>query len=433
MRHRAPRPTTPRETEIVIETLGAQGDGLAVSPLGRLYVPFAVPGDRLRVRLGAARGDGCAAEALELLEPGPGRAEPPCPHYGDCGGCSAQHMTAELYRDWKRRLVVEALARRGLGDVPVSPLIAVPPGRRRRVALAALRLKDRSLIGFNARQSRRVVDVTRCLHLEPELDGLIAPLRKLLAETAQPGTAGDAIANRVEGAIDLLLTWPMTLDLATRERLAAFAQAHDLARLSVQPPDGLPEPVAMRRPVIFHVGGVAVDVPPGAFLQPSAEGEAALVAEVLAAVGSPRRLADLFAGCGTFALALAASGASVHAVEGSQPAVHALEGAVARAGWNDRVTVARRDLDRRPLLGPDLKNLDAVVFDPPRAGAKAQAEALADSSVPVVVAVSCAPSTFARDARILVNGGYRLTHVVPVDQFPYTAHLELVGVFRRGA
>lgn len=426
MRRARPKAAPPRDAEAVIAALGAQGDGIADSPLGRLYIPFALPGERHRVRIGAKRGDGFAAESLEQLDGDAGRAQPPCPHFGTCGGCIAQHMADDVYAAWKRHLIVDALGKRGLSDIPVAPLIVVPPGRRRRAVLAAGRLAERAVIGFNARQSRQIVDIGRCLHLLPRLSDLIAPLRELLMATVAPGTFGDVMVSEVEGALDVALQIAVARDLRTRERLAEFAQRHDLARLCLDD-----EPVANRRPVRLHVGGVAVDAPPGAFAQPSAEGEAILADEILAATQGARRIADLFAGCGAFALRLAARGATVTAAEGAPEPARALAEAVARAGWSDRVKVEQRDLDRRPLLGDELKKFDAVVFDPPRAGAKAQAEALAASSVSLVIAVSCAPASFARDARILIDGGYRLERVTPVDQFPYTAHLEVVGVFKK--
>jgi 23S rRNA (uracil1939-C5)-methyltransferase len=430
---RRPRPkaAAPRAAEIVITALGAQGDGIADTPHGRLYVPFALPGEALRVRIGAKRGDGFAAEIAERLTTSAQRMEPPCPHFGICGGCAVQHMADDAYAAWKRGLIIDALAKRGLNDIPVEPLIAVPPGRRRRAALAVARLADRAIVGFNAPFSHRVVAVERCLHLLPRLSGLIAPLRDLLMDIAAPDSFGDAIIGETEGALDVVLAVPIADNLETRERLAGFAQAHDLARLSRQVETGEPEIISNRRPVRLHVGEVAVDVPPGAFAQPSSEGEALLAREILAATDTAGRIADLFAGCGVFALHMAAREARVIALEGAAEPARALAAAAARAGWSDRLTVERRDLARRPLQGDELKKLDAAVFDPPRAGARTQAEALAASSVPIVVAVSCAPSTFARDARILIDGGYRLERLTPVDQFPYTAHLEVVGVFRK--
>lgn len=428
----------PGIAELTIAEVGARGDGVGLYDEAKVFVPLTVPGDRVRVRLaeskGDSKGDGLRGELLELLQPGPGhRADPPpCGHFGTCGGCTLQHMDDEAYAAWKVGIVRTALDRVGLGDAVLEPLARTPPAARRRARLAALRRGRRVWLGFNERASHRLVDLVGCPILTPRLEALLPPLRAALAEALPDGGACDAVAADLEGGIDLLLVGPKRLERAARERLVRFAETAGIARLSWQADDRAEsEPVAHRAPVVVRFAGVPVTPPPGAFLQASAQGEAALLAAVRTAidsgVGSAGKLADLFAGLGTFALPLARDGRSVLAAEGDAPAMAAL----GKAGAGLRLVTERRDLFGNPLTGKELARFDAVVFDPPRAGAAAQAAALAGSRVPLVVAVSCNPATFARDARKLVDGGYALKRVSPVDQFLWSAHVELVGVFER--
>lgn len=420
----------PRNVEITIDEIGARGDGVA-RLLGELvFVPFTVPGDQVVARVEGRRGDGLAAALIEVLVPGPARADAPCPLFGRCGGCSLQHVDADTYAAWKRELLVTQLARHGLGDVPVGPLVRVPPGSRRRASFNFHRKKGATVLGFNARASHTVLDVERCLLLDDRLEALLAPLRAMLTEVVPDGEDGDVIAAVTDTGLDVLVEADARLDLFDREKLAAFADAHDLARLSWRRPGaGFIDPIARRRPAHVHFGTVAVEPPPGGFLQPTKGGELAIAAAVLAGIGDSRMVADLFSGCGSFTFPLAARGVAIHAVEGEEAPVRALEAAANAAG--QRVTAEVRDLARRPLLAPELKKFQAVLFDPPRAGAAAQAELLAEAGPPRVVAVSCNPATLARDLEILVKAGYRVESVTPIDQFPFSAHLEAVAVLVR--
>ncbi|MFN8723406.1 MAG: class I SAM-dependent RNA methyltransferase [Rhodospirillales bacterium] len=415
--------------EVTVASVGARGDGVADAGGRRLFVPLAAPGDRLLVRPGARRGDGCEAEIAAVLAPGPDRVEPPCPRFGDCGGCALQHLSDAARAAWARDRVVEALARVGLGGVPVAPTVTTPPGERRRAVLVAERRGRRVTLGFNARRSHRIVPPDGCSVLDPRILALLGPLAATLADVMADGTTIDVAVTLLDDGPDVVLVGRLPLDLAARERVAAFAEAADLARLSLRPgPTAPTEPLVHRRAGVLSMGGVPVSPPPGGFLQASPSGEAALRRLVADGTGAARRIADLFAGSGTFALPLAAAGAAVHAVEGDPAAVAALRGAATRVAG---VTVERRDLDRDPVPARDLARFDAVVFDPPRAGADGQAREIAASGVPRVVGVSCNPASFARDARTLVDGGYALTAVTPVDQFVWSAHVELVGTFGR--
>lgn len=431
------------ERTVTIESVGAAGDGVAMAGGARLFVPQAAPGDRMRVRVGDRRGSGFAAHPLELLEAGPQRAEPPCPHFGPCGGCLLQHLRDDVYRDWKRQLVVDALARRGLGDVAVAAPMTTPARSRRRATFAARRLKRGVALGFTEHRGNRIVDLAACLVVRPEIMALLPPLREELAALLAEGDPAEIAVTRLDDGLDLVVGLPRPPDLQSLERLAAFAESQDLARLSWRPLPGSggraggaesrAEPVAHRRPGTLAIAGLTVTVPPGSFLQASTEGEALLQAAVQADCPGGGRIADLFSGIGTFALPLARM-ASVLAVDNSAPAIEALQGAVnaaGPAGPGGRLTTRLRDLDKTPLAGRELTGFDAIVFDPPRRGARGQAEALAASAVPVVVAVSCNPASFGRDARVLVDGGYRLERVVLVDQFLWSPHIELVARFAR--
>lgn len=414
--------------------IGGRGDGVAETPAGRLYLPLTVPGDRVRAWPGTSCGDGRAAEVIEVIAAGPDRAPPPCPHFGRCGGCSLQHLVDAAYAAWKRERLTVALARAGFFDTLVSPLVRTPVAARRRATFAAVRPRRSGaamVLGFNVRAGHDVVDLAVCPVLDPRIVDLLPALRDLLTTVLAPGGRSRVAVLLVDTGLDVMLEGSDPPGLAERELLAAFAAERDLARLSWRrPEDAAAEPIARRRPVMAMFGGIAVEPPPWAFLQASAEGERALVAEVVAAAGAAPAVADLFAGVGTFALPLAAAGVRVHAVDVNREALAALATAiVARAVPG--VTTEARDLFRRPLSVEELRRFGAVVFDPPRAGARIQAEQLARSSVPVVVAVSCDPDTFVRDARILAAGGYRLVRAVPIDQFLWSPHLELAAVFRR--
>jgi 23S rRNA (uracil1939-C5)-methyltransferase len=416
--------------ELAIESIGARGDGVGHAAGRPVYVPLTIPGDWLRVELERSRGDGYAGRILEMLAEGPGRVPAPCPHFGECGGCALQHVEDLRYVAWKEQLVATALARRGFADPPLRPLLRIAAGTRRRANLAAERAGRAVRLGFHARASNRVVDVTGCLVLAPTLSRLLPPLRAALLAVLPDGERIEVTATATDSGVDLLLEGRRPLELAAREALAAFAESADLARLTWCA-HGLPsDPIATRRPPRIVFAGVAVDLPPGGFLQPTAAGEAALAAAVTQALAGCRRVADLYAGCGTFTFPLVRS-ARVHAVEGDAEALAALAGAGRRTVPAPAVTTEQRDLANDPLTDKELERFDGVVFDPPRAGAKAQAEQLARSRVPKVVAVSCDPATFARDARILVDGAYRLLEATPIDQFVWSPHVEIAAVFVR--
>jgi 23S rRNA (uracil1939-C5)-methyltransferase len=412
------------ELTVTIGQLGALGDGVAETATGRLHVPFTAPGDTVRV---APKGRDAAA-LIEVLERGSDRADPPCRHFGSCGGCGLQHLRLEFIAEWKRARVASALSRAGLEDVPVEPAVTIPPGTRRRATLAAMRIGKSVLLGFAERASHRLVDLEECPVLRPELARLIAPIRTRLPELLTAGETADIALTWTEAGADLVLIRKRALTLADRETLAAFAEAADLASISWRAKVTAPaEPVAARRTPQIRVGRALVAFAPGTFLQPSAEGEAALTAFVsqsLAGIGGP--IADLFCGLGTFAIPASSIG-PVSAYDADGPAIATLQ----KAAKGLQVAVHRRDLFREPLTVRELESFAAAIIDPPRAGAEAQARMLADSAVPLIAYVSCNPVSFARDAAMLTAGGYRLEAVTPLDQFAWSPHVELTGAFRR--
>lgn len=426
-RARSARRSTPAAPlDLTIEAIGAHGDGVATAGGTQIFVPYTLPGDRVTARpIGPHHAIPIAWHARA-----PAHATPACPHFGTCGGCALQHLDPAAYVRWKLAQIETALARRGLHDIPIAPLAQTPPGARRRADFGVIRRGERIEIGFHAYKSAMLVDLDACPVLEPAILALLPPLRRLFAILLAERMRAEILVTATETGLDLLVGAIPAPDRAQREALASFAAANDVARIAWRPTNGTPEIVVQRRTPCMTFGGVAVALPPGAFLQASAAGERAIVDAVLAATAGAKHVLDLFAGCGTLTFPLARR-ARVRAVEGAAALAEALDRAARDAGLGGTTRVETRDLSRRPLMPDELSDFDAVVFDPPRDGAAAQAAELARSRVPVVVGVSCNPATFARDARTLVDGGYRLLGVTPIDQFLWSPHLELVGVFRR--
>jgi 23S rRNA (uracil1939-C5)-methyltransferase len=409
---------------LTVAQVGVRGDGVGFWQNTPIYLPFTAPGDVVEARLGPRRGEGRTAEILRVAAPGR-RAIPICAHFGICGGCALQHLDDATYAETKTRWLDVALAQHGLKPDHIAPLQRLPAATRRRARFQL----ERGQIGFHARASHRLVDLRECAVLSSPLFALVAPLRRLSTALLPPRKKATASATLADNGIDLLIDLPTIPSLAGLEALAEFAQTQDLARLSWRC-DDVVTPAAIRRKPQVSLSGVLVDLPEEAFLQPSRESEQALAAAVSGMAGNARAIADLYAGIGTFSFDLAAR-AKVHAVEFAASSVDALTRAAARAGLAGRISAELRDLAARPLAGDELARFDAVVFDPPYSGAKEQSRALAASGVPAIVAVSCNPATFARDARILVDGGYRLVEVRPLDSFVWSANLELVARFAR--
>ena len=382
----------------------------------------------------AARGDGVAADGRfitgtapgdEIAEngaivPGPHRAVPPCRHFGVCGGCQLQHIDEASLGQFVVDRIAGALAEHRIAMPDVAPVHLSPPRTRRRASLRAERRSKQVLLGFNESASHRIVDLHECHVILPDLFALIGPLRRLLAAIMPDRGRATLTLTRVDQGIDVLIAGFEVIGFAALETINEFAALHGLARLSVDDGEGPSARWSPVRPTVT-LNGSAVAFPDGAFLQATVDSEAALVAAVKTATVGAGQVADLFAGLGTFALAL---DARVHAVEGNSNAAEALAA-------TQRVAVEHRDLFRRPLDKAELARFDAAVLDPPRAGAREQIAALATSRVPHIAYVSCNPATFARDARTLIDGGYTLKHITPVGQFRWSTHVELAAAFSR--
>lgn len=425
-----PGPPAGTEIEVAIERLGAAGDGIATLDGAPLYVPLALPGERWRVRLDPA---GRHARPIARLA-GPPRAEPPCPHFGHCGGCALQHLDDAAYLAVKLARIHTALARAGLEPETLLPPARSPAGSRRRLRLAFESAPGRLRLGFRGRRSHALVAVERCPVACPPLERLLGPLARALGAVPLVRRAGrgEVLATLTEAGVDLLLEVAGEPTLEDRQLLAALADRLDLARLALARPGGPAEPLAARRPPRLRLGSgpgsILVEPPPGAFLQPTAEGERALRAAVARWIPEGARLADLYAGLGALSLPLLPRLAALELVE----ADGAMTAAVGRAlAGRPGVRATRRDLARDPLRPEELGRLDAVLLDPPRAGARAQVAVLAAAAVPRIVYASCDPESFARDARALVAAGFALRALEPVDQFLWSAEVELVALLER--
>lgn len=348
----------------------------------------------------------------------------PCPYFGACGGCSLQHAGADFYRAWKTALVKAPLERTGVIVETYAEPVFLPPATRRRTTMAALKTKGGVIFGYNEARAHKIIDVRQCLILEPELDQKMQALRAYLPRLLPDGKPCDITLQRIDGRFDLVLTGAFKFGTyETDEALAEMANTLNIARISHRLRDLVkPAVILHRASVLKTFGAMTVEIPPGAFLQASAAGEAALTEIVTRYAGGTQNIVDLFSGCGTFSGALAKDGQNIKAYDGDGPAIKALA----------KVLPAKlRDLFKDPLPAGELKEFDCAVFDPPRAGAKEQARELAASSIPRIIGVSCNPATFARDAKILQDGGYALKSVTLVDQFVWSMHVEVVGLFVR--
>ncbi|HEY1475252.1 MAG TPA: methyltransferase [Pseudolabrys sp.] len=409
--------------QLTIARLGHRGDGIADTPAGPVYVPYTLPGETVTVEPVAGHPDRRHLDHVD--KPSHERSVPICKHFTQCGGCAMQHWSLAEYHLWKRGLVAEALEHAGL-IAPLAPLIdAHGQGRRRAVLHARRGSKDLLEVGFTAPRAHHIVAIDRCPILAPGLDGAI-PAAWAIAEILKPADKPlDIQVTATDSGMDVDVRGSGPLSAGRTTQLAGIAEKHRLARITRHG-----ELVAQAAQPLLKIGSAQVPLPPGAFLQATAAGEATLTHLVLEHAGAAKRVADLFCGIGTFALRLAER-ARVTAADSEASAIKALERAAANTSGMKPVACQVRDLFRRPLMAAELKGFDAVVFDPPRQGAEAQARELVKSAVPVVVAVSCDAASFARDARILVNGGYKLVGVTPVDQFRYSFHVEMVGKFEK--
>jgi len=399
-----------------IERLGHQGDGIAVGPV---FVPMTLPGEVVEGDIENGR-----LASPKIITPSPDRVTPPCRHFKSCGGCGLQHASDAFVQKWKSDVVRVALSAHGF-EVEIDDAVTSPAQSRRRAVFSGRRTKKGSIVGFHGRASGTIIEIPDCRLLRPDLMAAIPALQELTILGASRKAEINLNVTCTENGVDVIVTGGKPLDGNLRISLANLAERSGFTRLTWED-----ELLAGRAPALQYFGDTAVVPSAGAFLQATKEGELALLAAVKRAIGTPSQIVDLFAGCGTFALPLATN-AEVHCAESVELMLQALD-----QGWRSgsnlkKVTTEVRDLFRRPLMPDELNRYDAVVVDPPRAGAKAQFEYLAQSNVPKIAAVSCNPVTFARDAQLLVNAGYRLDWVEVIDQFRWSPHVELVAAFTK--
>ena len=415
---------------ITLEILevGARGDGVADLEGKRYFVPYCLPAETVEAEPLDKRGDGIACELLEVLAPSRHRETPPCAHFGTCGGCALQHWRRDIYTGWKSELISKALAQRGVRAPRFEAPVGCEPGERRRGDIVLRREGKRVLAGFHERASQTVVDIGTCVVASPRINAALAPLRSAMAAILRDGTSADAVVNETDTGLDVLIRPHRRFDLTLpiRETLIALAESADFARVSWGD-RARAEPIVVRRTPQLALGDISVDPPPGVFLQATKRAELVMRAGVTAWGGEGAHIADLFAGIG--ALSLGKQGkASLY--ESDKTAVAAVDAALRKAATN-RATAHLRDLFRNPLNARELDAFDAVVLDPPRAGAAAQCAELATSKVKRVVYASCDPASFARDVRTLQDGGYRLEKLMPIDQFLWSAHVELIALLTK--
>lgn len=408
------------DERVTIERLGAKADGIATTSEGPVFVPYALPGETVEIER-----DGSRARLVRLMEASPERETPFCPYFGECGGCATQHMRHGFYQSWKRDTLAHTLHQARI-DAPLDPMIDAHGDGRRRVTLH-VRFPDRAMhVGYMAARSHHVVEVDHCPIAVPALQRRAPQVARAIGEHLKSARKPlDIQITATQSGLDVDIRGHGPVKDKDRFSLIELAATLDLARLSLHG-----DVIVERRPPAIVMGRASVVPPPGSFLQATQCGEETLAGLAVAACHGAKRVADLFSGCGPFALRLAER-AEIHAVESDKGSVASLDKAARGTPGLRRVTVEARDLFRRPLLTLELNAFDAVMIDPPRAGAEAQARQIAASKVPLVVSVSCDAATFARDAAILMGGGYALERVVPVDQFKHSPHLEVVGILRR--
>jgi 23S rRNA (uracil1939-C5)-methyltransferase len=406
--------------QVIIKRLGAKADGIAETSSGPVFVPKVLPGETVTIER-----DGSHAHLVSVDVASPERETPFCPYFDDCGGCATQHMQHGFYQAWKHGTLVHTLKQARI-EAPVEALVDAHGVGRRRVTLH-VRFPDRAMhVGFMAPRSHRIVEIAFCPITEPALKDRAPAIARVIGEHLKgPRKPLDIQITATQTGFDVDVRGHGPMKDADRLSLIDLADRLDLSRLSVHG-----DVIVERRPPAILMGRTSVVPPPGSFLQATKLGEEVLAGLVTEACAKAKRVADLFAGAGPFSLRLAEK-SEVHAVEFDKGSMTALDKAVRATPGLRRVSTEARDLFRRPLLTPELNVFDAVVLDPPRAGAEAQVTQLATSKVPLVVSVSCDAATFARDAAILMSGGYRLERVIPVDQFKHSPHLEVVGILRR--
>lgn len=406
-----------------ITDLAGLGDGVGYVDGQKIFVPYTLPGDTIKARITKTGKEYSQAELITLLSPAPTRQTPPCKHFYTCGGCSLQHMAQENYIAFKHDILVQAVARAGLDTNAIAPLIYIGPTSRRRAVFKV----EKGRIGYYQAKSHILVAIEECPILETPLETLIPHLNRLVKNISRPHAIDEITLSLSDTGIEVIINSKDMATLADLETLAEFAKVQDLAGVSWQSGREV-TPVAECRTSEMVVGAVRIAIPSGSFQQATKAGQAAITREIIAATEKAGSVLDLYAGCGGYSFAMA-DYTKVHAVEGDEVMTATITQTAKKYGLTAKLGAETRDLVKRPFLPNELKKYDAVVINPPRNGAKAQVEQLAKSNVGIIAMVSCNPVTFSTDARILASGGYHLKRAVPIDQFIWNQHLELVAIF----
>ncbi len=391
-------------------------------------LPFQAVGGRLRVLIDPQDQDPLIPRATQFLHPGPFYQTPVCKHFGMCGGCQVQHLKEKAYHDWKLQSLRDVFAASNIPQ-PLKPIFSVPAHSRRRVNLIARRLKQ-IILGFQEFKEHHIVDIQECPVMVPSLQLLLDPLREMLADMLKRQSI-EVFLLQADNGLDVLLQTTTDLNPNQRQILAEFAVRQNLVRLSWQTTGKQVEPVYQRQLPVINIAGVHVHIAPGGFVQPTAASQAYMQELVTNYLPTEISVVDLFSGIGTFSLPLLQRGQAVLAVEGHRPAVQSLQQAARQLRRPNLLQVEHRNLNKYPLSSAELKKFEAVIIDPPRQGAWPQMQALADSKVPYIIAISCYPPTLARDLQPLLKEGYQLEAIYPIDQFLWSSHLEVVALLAR--
>lgn len=419
------------KAEVAIHTLGAGGDGIGLYDGQRIFVPKTMIGDQVEVKITQERSEGLQGKLLKVLSPGPQRKAPPCPYFARCGSCALQHLEIGAYQTWKAQSVYETLSRAGVEPAHWDAPVFLPPASRRRVTLSAVKTQNGLVLGYNEARSHQVLDIKACLILEPALDAFIQTFRAPLLEAMEECRSLDVTIQHIDGQFDVVLCGALEqggrFTYNQHEAFGAMIRS-GAAQLSwKKKTHAPPEMILQAQPIIKTFGALQVEIAPGAFLQASQAAETAISERILAYLGEgPLNVADLFCGAGTFTGRLVKKARTIYAADSDALSIQALQNA---ARTHEGISIERRDLFREPLSAQKLAEFDAVIFDPPRAGAQAQTQNLAASGAARIIGVSCNPASFARDAKTLIAAGYVLERAQMIDQFVYSAHSEIVALF----
>lgn len=423
---------TAQKFTLQIDHIGSGGDGVGLQEGTTVFVPKTTPGDVAVVREASRTTEGIFARLVQVLEPGPDRIQAPCPVFDVCGGCALQHLSLAAYERWKIDKVQKTLSKAGVTFEHWEEPEFLPAATRRRVTFSALKTKSEFFFGYTEGRSHHILDIAHCPVLDPALDQKMQALRPFIAQSIPPGAAVDVMLQKIEHTFDLLITGEIMIKgKFSYDQHEAFAEIARLgiARIAYRTKEfAAPEIILAQNSVIKKFGVLNVEIPPAAFLQASDAGENILSAAVHTGAEDAKNIADLFCGAGTFTGVVLDKAQKIYAADFDAGAIHALK----KAAQNFKtIQIEKRNLFKNPLTAQELSDFDCVIFDPPRAGAKEQSEHLAQSTVARIIAVSCNPATFARDARLLMAGGYRLKSLKLIDQFVFSAHCELIGIFEK--